>query len=42
MCDKRKKKKKNKMKKLSQILKSYISGKLEAISLKFGMLSAEV
>ena len=31
-----------KMKKLSQFLKSHISGTLEAISLKFGMWSAEV
>ena len=30
------------MKKLSQFLKSHISGTLEAISLKFGMLSTEV
>ena len=34
MCEKRKK--------LSQFLKSHISGTLEAISLKFGMWSAEV
>ena len=31
-----------KTKKLSQFLKSHISGTLEAISLKFGMWSAEV
>ena len=30
------------MKKLSQFLKSHISGTLEVISLKFGMWSAEV
>ena len=30
------------MKKLSQFLKSHISGTLEAMSLKFGMWSAEV
>ena len=47
MCDKRKKnKKKNNKKKtpkkLSQFLKSHISGTREAISLKFGMWSAEV
>ena len=43
MCEKRKKnkKKKKKTKKLSQFLKSNISGTLEAISLKFGMWSAE-
>ena len=42
MCEKRKKnKKKKKTKKLSQFLKSHISGTLEAISLKFGMWSAE-
>ena len=42
MCDKKKKnKKKKKMKKLSQFLKSHISGTREAISLKFGMWSAE-
>ena len=45
MCEKRKKnnnnnKKKN-TKKLSQFLKSHISGMLEAILLKFGMWSAE-
>ena len=34
-------KKKNKTKKLSQFLKLHISGTLEAISLKFGMWSAE-
>ena len=38
MCEKRKKKNE---KKLSQFLKSHISGILEAISLKFGMWSAE-
>ena len=42
MCNKRKKNKKKKTKKLSQFLKSHISGTLEAIALKFGMLSAEV
>ena len=43
MCEKRKKiKKKKKTKKLSQFLKSHISGTFEAISLKFGMWSAEV
>ena len=42
MCDKRKKNKKKKMKKLSHFLKSHISGTREAISLKFGMWSAEV
>ena len=42
MCEKRKKNKKKKNpKKLSQFLKSHISGTLEAISLKFGMWSAE-
>ena len=42
MCDKKKKnKKKKKTKKLSQFLKSHISGTREAISLKFGMWSAE-
>ena len=39
MCDKKKKKN---PKKLSQFLKSHISGTLEAISLKFGMLIAAV
>ena len=49
MCDKKKKnkkkkkkKKKKKTKKLSQFLKSHISGTREAISLKFGMWSAAV
>ena len=43
MCEKRKKnKKKKKTNKLSQFLKSHISGMLEAILLKFGMWSAEV
>ena len=42
MCDKRKKVRRKKMKKLSQFLKSHISGTLEAISLKFGMWSSEV
>ena len=43
MCEKRKKnKKKKKTKKLSQFLKSHISGIPEAISLKFGMWSTEV
>ena len=41
MCEKREKNKKKKTKKLSQFLKSHISGTLEAISLKFGMWSAE-
>ena len=41
MCEKRKKNKKKTTKKLSQFLKSHISGTLEAISLKFGMWSAE-
>ena len=43
MCDKKKKnnKKKN-TKKLSQFLKSHISGTREEISLKFGMWSTEV
>ena len=41
MCEKRKKNKKKKTKKLSQFLKSHISGTLEAILLKFGMSSAE-
>ena len=45
MCDKKKKnkkKKKKKTKKLSQFLKSHISGTREAISPKFGMWSAAV
>ena len=42
MCEKRKENKKKKTKKLSQFLKSHISGTLEAILLKFGMWSAEV
>ena len=42
MCKKRKKNKKKKTKKLSQFLKSHISGMPEAISLKFGMWSTEV
>ena len=44
MCDKKKKnkKKKKQTKKLSQFLKSHISGTREAISLKFGMWSAAV
>ena len=42
MCEKRKKNKKKKTKKLSQLLKSNISGMPEAISLKFGMWSTEV
>ena len=42
MCEKRKKNKKKKTKKLSQFLKSHISGMPEAISLKFGMWSTEV
>ena len=41
MCKKRKKIRRKKTKKLSQFLKSHISGMLEAISLKFGMWSAE-
>ena len=40
--NKKKKKKKIKTKKLSQFLKSHISGTREAISLKFGMWSAAV
>ena len=39
MCNKKRRKK---MKKLSQFLKSHISGICEAISLKFGMWSAAV
>ena len=44
MCEKKKNNnnKKKKTKKLSQFLKSHISGTLEAILLKFGMWSAEV
>ena len=45
MCEKRKKnknKKKKNPKKLSQFLKSHISGTLEAISLKFGMWGTEI
>ena len=44
MCDKKKKnkKKEKKTKKLSQFLKSHISGTREAISLKFGMWCAAV
>ena len=43
MCKKRKKNKKKKItKKLSQFLKSHISGMPEAILLKFGMWSTEV
>ena len=43
MCDKKKKNKnKKKTKKLSQFLKSHISGTRKAISLKFGMWSAAV
>ena len=42
MCDKKKKNKKKNPKKLSQFLKSHISGTREAISLKFGMWSAAV
>ena len=42
MCEKRKKNKKKKTKKLSQFLKSHISGMPEAISLQFGMWSTEV
>ena len=40
-CAKRGRKIRKKPKKLSQFLKSHISGTLEAISLKFGMWSAE-
>ena len=40
-CAKRGRKIRKKTKKLSQFLKSHISGTLEAISLKFGMWSAE-
>ena len=40
-CAKRGRKIRRKTKKLSQFLKSHISGTLEAISLKFGMWSAE-
>ena len=42
MCDKRKKKKKKQTMKLSQFVKSHISGTREAISLTFGMWSTEV
>ena len=42
MCEKRKNKKKEKTKKLSQFLKLHILGTPEAILLKFGMWSAEV
>ena len=42
VCEKRKKNKKKKTKKLSQVLKSHISRTLEAISLKCGMWIAEV
>ena len=43
MCDERKKiRRKKKTKKLSQFLKSHISGTREAMSLKFGMWSTEV
>ena len=43
MCEKRKKNNnKKKTKKLSQFLKSHISGTPEAISLKLGMWSTEV
>ena len=38
----RKIRRKKKTKKLSQFVKSHISGTLEAISLKFGMWGAEV
>ena len=38
----RRKIRRKKMKKLSQFLKSHISGTRKAISLKFGMWSAEV
>ena len=40
-CAKRGRKLRRKTKKLSQFLKSHISGTLEAMSLKFGMWSAE-
>ena len=39
---KRQRQGRKKMKKLSQFVKSHISGKLEVISLKFGMWSTEV
>ena len=42
MCDKEKKNKKKNTKKLSQFLKSHISGTREAISRTFGMWSAAV
>ena len=42
MSEKRKKNNLKKTKKLSQFLKSHISGTPEAISLKFGMWSTEV
>ena len=42
MCEKRKKNKKKKTKKLSQFLKSHISGTPKAITLKFGMWGTEV
>ena len=42
MCEKRKKNKKKKTKKLSQFLKSHISGTPEVILLKFGMWSTEI
>ena len=41
-CAKRGRKIRRKMKKLSQFLKSHISGTPEAITLKFGMWSTEV
>ena len=42
MCEKRKKIRRKKTKKLSQLLKSHISGTLAAISFKLGMWSAKV
>ena len=42
MCEKTKKNRKKKTKKLSQFLKLHISEMLEAILLKFEMWSAEV
>ena len=42
VSEEKRKKKEEKTEKLTQFLKSYISGMLEAISLKFGMWSTEV
>ena len=42
VSDEKRKKKEEKTEKLTQFLKSYISGMLEAILLKFGMWSTEV